>query len=73
MLSRTEQEYRTGRRWYQEPLRRSRSATIVAASFMGWASRVGSIEPDKFGDIIAVEDDPLQDISATHRVQLCRS
>jgi DNA-binding MurR/RpiR family transcriptional regulator len=24
MLSRTEQEYRTGRRWYQEPLRRSR-------------------------------------------------
>jgi len=27
MLSRTEQEYRTGRRWYQEPLRRSRSAT----------------------------------------------
>ena len=27
MLSRTEQEYRTGRRWYQEPVRRSRSAT----------------------------------------------
>lgn len=26
MLSRTEQEYRTGRRWYQEPMRRSRSA-----------------------------------------------
>jgi DNA-binding MurR/RpiR family transcriptional regulator len=25
MLSRTEQEYRTGTRWYQEPLRRSRS------------------------------------------------
>lgn len=27
MLSRTEQEYRTGRRWYQEPMRRSRTAT----------------------------------------------
>ena len=27
MLSRTEQEYRTGRRWYQEPIRRSRPAT----------------------------------------------
>src|ERR1051325_5597851 len=26
MLSRTEQEYRTGRRWYQEPVRRSRAA-----------------------------------------------
>ncbi len=27
MLSRTEQEYRSGTRWYQEPLRRSRSGT----------------------------------------------
>jgi DNA-binding MurR/RpiR family transcriptional regulator len=27
MLSRTEQEYRTGRRWYEEPMRRSRPAT----------------------------------------------
>jgi hypothetical protein len=25
MLGRTEQEYRTGNRWYQEPPRRSRS------------------------------------------------
>ena len=27
MLSRTEQEYRTGRRWYHEPVRRSRAGT----------------------------------------------
>ena len=27
MLSRTEQEYRTGRRWYQEPIRRNRTPT----------------------------------------------
>jgi len=27
MLSRTEQEYRTGRRWYHEPVRRSRAVT----------------------------------------------
>ena len=26
MLSRTEQEYRTGRRWYQEPMRRNRAS-----------------------------------------------
>jgi len=50
------------------PMQAIRSATIVAASFMGWASRVGSIEPDKFGDIIAVEGDPLQDISALQHV-----
>jgi DNA-binding MurR/RpiR family transcriptional regulator len=27
MLSRTEQEYRTGTRWYQDPLRRSRAGS----------------------------------------------
>jgi DNA-binding MurR/RpiR family transcriptional regulator len=29
MLSRTEQEYRTGTRWYQEPIRRNRAGTDV--------------------------------------------
>ena len=29
MLSRTEQEYRTGSRWYQEPIKRSRSVSDV--------------------------------------------
>jgi imidazolonepropionase-like amidohydrolase len=44
------------------------SATLLAASFMGWASNIGSIEPDKFGDIIAVKGDPLQDISLLQNV-----
>jgi imidazolonepropionase-like amidohydrolase len=50
------------------PMQAIRSATIVAAQFMGWSSRVGAIEPDKFGDVIAVKGDPLQDISVLQNV-----
>jgi imidazolonepropionase-like amidohydrolase len=50
------------------PMQAIQSATLVAAAYMGWASRIGSIEPDKLGDIIAVKGDPLQDISALQNV-----
>src|SRR5689334_3555322 len=50
------------------PMQAIQSATLLAASFMGWASHIGSIEPDKFGDIIAVKGDPLQDISLLQNV-----
>jgi len=50
------------------PMQAIQSATLLAASFMGWASNIGSIEPDKFGDIIAVKGDPLQDISLLQNV-----
>jgi imidazolonepropionase-like amidohydrolase len=29
---------------------------------MGWSDRVGSIAPGRYGDVIAVKGDPLQDI-----------
>jgi imidazolonepropionase-like amidohydrolase len=41
-----------------------RSATSVAAKYMGWEDRVGSLATGKFGDMIAVKGDPLQDITA---------
>ena len=50
------------------PMQAIQSATRVAARFMGWSDRVGTIEPDKFGDIIAVKKDPLQDISSLQDV-----
>jgi imidazolonepropionase-like amidohydrolase len=50
------------------PMQAIQSATRVAAQYMGWSSRVGSIEPDKFGDIIAVKDDPLKDIASLQNV-----
>jgi imidazolonepropionase-like amidohydrolase len=44
------------------PMDAIRSATSVAAGFLGIQDRLGSIEPGKLADIIAVEGDPLADI-----------
>src|SRR5712691_3328413 len=40
------------------------AATINAAELLGWTTDAGTIESGKFADIIAVEGDPLADISA---------
>ncbi len=50
------------------PMQAIESATRVAAQFMGWSTRVGTVEPDKLGDVIAVKGDPLQDISVLQNV-----
>jgi len=44
------------------------SATTVAAEILGWSDRVGSIEPGKFADMIAVRGDPLRDITELEHV-----
>jgi len=45
------------------PMEALQSATSVAATHIGWAHDVGAIEPGRFGDIIAVRGNPLDDIS----------
>ncbi|HNR21936.1 MAG TPA: amidohydrolase family protein [Steroidobacteraceae bacterium] len=44
------------------PMEAIKSATSVAARYMGWSDRVGELTPGHFGDVIAVEGDPLADI-----------
>ena len=44
------------------------AATTVAAQYMGWSKDVGSLEPGKFGDLIAVRGDPLADIATLEHV-----
>jgi imidazolonepropionase-like amidohydrolase len=39
------------------------SATIVAAELMGWDDRIGSVEPGKLADLVAVEGDALEDVA----------
>jgi imidazolonepropionase-like amidohydrolase len=51
------------------PLEIIRSATATAAELMGWKSQVGTLEKGKFADIIAVDGDPTEDISALQRVR----
>jgi imidazolonepropionase-like amidohydrolase len=36
---------------------------------LGWSDRVGAIAPGHFADIIAVEGDPLRDITELERVR----
>jgi len=44
------------------------SATRLNAEIIGWQDRVGTLEPGKLADVIAVPGDPLEDISALQRV-----
>ncbi len=40
-----------------------RSATVVAAECLGWDDRVGTLRPGRFCDLVAVDGDPLADVS----------
>ena len=51
------------------PLEAVQAATTVAADLLGWSDQVGSIEKGKFADLIAVDGDPLQDISVLQQVR----
>ena len=46
-----------------------KSATINAAELLGMYDKIGSIENGKIADIIAVDGDPLKDISVLQNVQ----
>lgn len=46
-----------------------RAVTANAAQMLGWQDRIGTIEPGKLADIIAVTGDPLKDISELERVR----
>ena len=44
------------------------AGTSSAAKLLGWESKVGSLAPGKYADIVAVPGNPLADIHATERV-----
>jgi imidazolonepropionase-like amidohydrolase len=46
-----------------------RAATVNAGELMGWQDRVGAIETGKFADLIAVQGDPLSDITVLQQVK----
>ncbi len=49
------------------PLDAIRSATTVAAAAMGWSDRVGSLGAGRFADLVAVDGDPLADVTLLER------
>lgn len=45
------------------PMQAIRSATVIGAENLGQQEKLGSLEPGKVGDLIAVNGDPLTDIT----------
>jgi imidazolonepropionase-like amidohydrolase len=56
-------------RYGMTPMQAIQSATVVAADLLERPGDFGAIETGRFADIIAVEGDPLRDISELERVQ----
>ena len=50
------------------PVEAIKAATINAADLLGLANEIGTIEAGKSADIIAVEGDPLQDVTVLKKV-----
>jgi imidazolonepropionase-like amidohydrolase len=50
------------------PMAAVQAATINGAELLGWKDKVGSIKAGKFADIIAVQADPMADVSALAKV-----
>ena len=55
-------------RWGTTPMQAIQAATVNAADLLGWADRVGALEPGKYADLIAVSGDPLQDVTVLEHV-----
>jgi len=50
------------------PAQAIRSATTTAAEMLGMQNDLGSIAPGKFADVVAVQGDPLNDISVLQKI-----
>ena len=50
------------------PMQAIQAATRVNSELLGWQDSLGTVEPGKLADIIAVPGDPLRDLSVLERV-----
>ena len=55
-------------KWGMTPVAAIQAATVNAADLLGLASEIGTIEPGKSADIIAVAGDPLRDVTVLKKV-----
>jgi imidazolonepropionase-like amidohydrolase len=50
------------------PMQAIQAATVAAADLLGWKEDVGAIAPGFYADIIAVDSNPLDDVSVLENV-----
>jgi imidazolonepropionase-like amidohydrolase len=51
------------------PLQAIQTATVNDADLLGWSNKVGTLENGKWADIIAVDGDPLKDVTTLEHVK----
>jgi len=51
------------------PMQAIQSATTSAADLLGWTDKVGAVAPGLYADLVAVDGDPLSDITELERVK----
>ena len=51
------------------PLQAIQAATVNAADLLGWSGKVGSLEPGAWADVVAVDGDPVKDVTTLERVK----
>jgi imidazolonepropionase-like amidohydrolase len=56
-------------KWGQTPMQAIQAATVNAADLLSLTGKVGVIAPGAFADIVAVEGDPLKDVTELERVK----
>ena len=55
--------------WGMTPMEAITAATVVAAELLGWSDRIGTLQAGRFADLVAVNGDPLSDITVLQKVQ----
>ena len=52
------------------PTEAIQAATIHAADVMGWSNQVGQIDSGFFADIVALRDNPIEDIKTFENIEV---
>jgi imidazolonepropionase-like amidohydrolase len=51
------------------PMQAIHTGTTTAAELLGWSDKIGTIEAGKWADLVAVQGDPLKDITELEKVK----
>ncbi len=54
--------------WGMTPMQAIQAATVVSADMLGWGKDVGALSPGHYADMIAVDGDPIRDVTVLEHV-----